>query len=164
MIEDHPYGTIPAFEPISDFQQGEIRSLARVESDVIKLPVPKKLSRRKLYGWIWAATSNAEYWAKAEFAFYNNNSIAGKLPLAVASASADSLVFLESIPTICVVQSVAVQDSLGIYVGQPAAGQPTNLILQPLYFTGEIDEVRVSLLSIKNVTAVRLYAAIISAK
>lgn len=159
------YGHLPSFEPVSEFIAGEVISSAlKVSQDIIKLDVTRTLFNRKLYGWIWAANSAADYYLKAEFAFFANGNLAGKLPLAVANASVGGTVFAQSIATVCITQSTAVQDSIGIFPTNPAAGQPASLVLQPLYISGEFDQIRVSVLDAKNVTTWRVYAAVISSK
>ena len=158
------YGAAAGFAPVSDFQFGEVKSTAVPGSDLIKLPALRDLPNRKLYGWIWAANSATDFYAKAEFAFYSHNSLAGRLPFAVANSDVASSKMSQSVPTVCVVQAGAVQDSLALYISNPLAAQPVSVILQPLYIYGEFDEIRISLTEILNVTNVRLWAGCISSK
>jgi len=163
-------GNFPAYSTVSDFQFNEFTAQQTPAQDLIKLPVNRNLTRRKIYGWIWADTTNsADFWAKGEIRFYSLASQIGSLPLQIGSGSGLNAGLKSSLPTVCTTGGAAFADCIGLYVANPVNSQPSAVTLQPLYINGEIDEIRFSLTDVRNISTtagqgVRAWLGVISSQ
>jgi len=155
-------GSAPAYQLVSDYQYGEVLSVTTRSERVISLSLPVQLRRRKIYCWVWANNSQTDFYIDARIIFWRNNSKLGSLPISLAQSQGGSTAVTRSRASIAVTQGAAVQDSLGLYVANPATGQPSTIIMQPLYIVGEIDEATISVDEIYKVTSARYYLGIVS--
>ena len=145
-------GFQPVAQSVSDFTQGEIIALQTIKPDAIKISVSSELTRRKLYLWLWADASVAgDFFVKGQLQFYKNGSQLGVMPVAIGVLPSGGTQQV-SLASVCVTGGQAGLDSMGLYVGNPQGSQPATVIMQPQYINGVIDEIRFSVLEIKNVT------------
>lgn len=164
-------GLAPAYSTVSDFQYAEFQAQQVAAQDIIKIPLNRNLTRRKIYAWVWCDSTNTlDYWAKGQLTFYNQNSQVGQLPISSANGGANGGTPLKtSLPTVCTSGGASFSDCIGIYVGNPIGTQPTSIVLQPLYITGEVDEIRFSLVDLRNISTtaglgVRVWLGVISSQ
>ena len=156
-------GSIPAYQQISDFQSAELQIGSFPGNNLISVSVPRNLAKRKIYHWIWALpTSGTNYLLKGSLVFFNQGAKVGTMPLSVGVCPIANGAYQQTQVTVCNVLGASMADSIGIYPANPSGGQPSSLVLQPLYLEGEIDEVRTSISVQTNVSVYRLWIGVIS--
>ena len=153
-------GYEPTYQRVSDFQFGEIQTLAGPRENVIDLAVPEQTPSRKIYCWIWAANSNSNWWVRGFINFYLAQSFMGQLPVAIGGGTFGN----QSLPSVCTTNGSNVQDCLGVYVVNPTGSQPTSLILQPLYIVGQFDRLTLSVKDASGISSIRAMLACISSQ
>jgi hypothetical protein len=151
-------GAAPAYSTVSDFSYAEFTAQQTAAQDILKISVNRNLQKRKIYCWIWADTSNTQdFWAKATLNFYNQFSQIGSLPISIGVSFGANAPMKASLPTVCTSGGASVGDCIGIYVASPVNNQPSAVVIQPLYLYGEIDEVRFSLIDVRNISTTAGY-------
>ncbi len=123
----------------------------------IDFSVPYSLLTRKIYAWIFATTSGANWWVKAQIGFWRQQSALGSLPLSIGGGTFGN----QSLVSVCTSNGQNVQDCLGVYIANPPTGV-TSLTLQPLYITGQFDRMTLSITDANGVTSIRGLMACIS--
>jgi hypothetical protein len=152
-------GFDPAFVAVSDFQSGEDVVIDTPTENCIELSTPTGLTSRKIYCWLWAGNTGANYLVRGEIVFYKNNSQVGRLPMSLGGGT-----LRQTITAVCLSGGLSVQDCLGIYLANPTGTQPASAVLQPLYLTGEFDRVVFAVREMVNVTTARAFLACISSR
>ena len=152
-------GYAPVFVAVSDFQDGEI-SLTSPRNGGISLLVPANTPNRKIYCWLWVNNSAANYYAKGWINFFKGTSPVGKLPVSIGGGTG----LAQSLPSVCTANGSNIQDCIGVYLSNPTGTQPASLILQPLYISGIFDRMTFDLPDMVNVSAARVYMAVISSQ
>lgn len=140
-------GFDPVYTKVSDFQFGEKIAFAGPVQNVIDLSVNANTPNRKIYAWLWAATTTTTtpFAVQGIITFYKGNSQAGTMPLSIGLGSAVT----QSLPSVCTTNGTNVQDCLGVFLASATGTQPASIILQPLYIYGIFDRLT---LSIQNTT------------
>jgi hypothetical protein len=169
--EQELQGFLPAYQQATEFQSGEDQGQSggsartKPATKIIDFAVAKQLRRRKIYGWIFVADSNtSDYFVLAQVNFSKNNTNVGKLPLAIGNQTATSSLLQTSFVTVFITGGNSVQDCIGLYVTNPVNGQPSSVVLQPLYIYGEFDEISVDILQTRNITDCRIFLACLSSQ
>lgn len=141
----------------------EVVNQTNLQQGLCEVLPPVDLERRKLYAWMAINASNtADNYVKAVIQFYRQNGKVGSLPLEAGASSGANSVVKSSLVSITTVSGSNVADSIGFTVSNPQTWQVPSLVLQPSYHKGRIDRVTIDLLSWANVTAVRLFLAVVS--
>jgi len=157
-------GALPAYQQTNEFCCGECGAFNVVKTTAIEFGVSSFLKSRRLYCWLWAdVTDSSNFFVIGSINFKANNTLVGKMPVAVASGSNGNSPLTASIASVCISGGQSVADCLGLYVFKPTGSQPTNVILQPLYLTGEMDTVSLSIDQVgPNVSNIRAWLAVLS--
>ena len=157
-------GAMPTYQQINEFACGECGGFNVPRSNAIQFGVTKLLTRRKIYGWLWADVSDTtNFWVIGSILFTANNSPSGKLSIATASGTNVLSALSASLSSVLVSGGIAVQDSIGLFIAKPTGSEPSSVILQPLYCDGEFDQMALNIdLVGPNVTNIRAWLGIIS--
>lgn len=148
MAANNSKTSLPDESSFCDFQQNEVQNTtvggaqggsARV--GLCQVFVPSNLKRRKIFCWVWVLNGNSYIRAKINFSL--NGSIVGSLPVSGLNNTPPGL--NESLINVCTTGGTAVGDTLGLYIANPADGQPTSLTLQPQYVYGEFDSASIQI-------------------
>lgn len=156
-------GIDPANVQPSDFQSDEIINGIGVNIGILPLPLLPQLKRRKIYTWVATTVSNAtDNYFKARINFLRNQQKVGSLPLSFGNATSVTAKLQASIATVSITGGLNLSNCLGLSVATPSGTQPANLILQPQTIIGVMDQASIQVDELWNVTAYRIFFAIIS--
>jgi hypothetical protein len=137
----------------SDFIHSGLVTGYQAMTAIIDLPLSAVLSYRKLYAYLTATNTNANYAARLVIEFWRNYTKVGELPLATTGGTVSG----EAIPTVFCGGGNAGPDTLALF---NLAGD--KVLLQPQYIHAEIDRVTVTIRSLVACSDVSAWVGVIS--
>jgi hypothetical protein len=136
------------YQAETDFQQQENPSIINPTRDVLILQVPRILTRRKVYLWLYQPSAGAgDYDISGDISFYLTGQKIGSIPVSVCiSNNAGGSCVAATRAMLCTTGG-ATENSIIIYPanGTVITGVPTSVTLQPISIRATCDEMRLSL-------------------